>query len=307
MLWNSFTGNNSHIPYNGGFIMESKRFWGIVLIVVLVVAFCTAVYITAFGYPEMAGEQEKVKKLTKEYKLLDSQMKGINYVNLNFTSNAGGYGISFQNKSDSIYDITIQQDENSKPASLTYNKVGDVLYVNANMDSGSAKVVLGNRCPSNGTFDTKTGGISIIMTNDSNVDTLSSNIKYAGGGMVFVGDTTFNELNLNVNTGGFIIQGEKPNIKKNGAISTQVQLGGVTIQISPNDKTGVKINNIFDIGGVGFEPADFEIINNTTNSMDIQTKGFDNKAVKLQINNIVGLGGININMMMFMPPMSMFQ
>lgn len=307
MLWSSFTGNNSHTLDIGGLTMESKRFWGIVVIVILVAAFCTAVYITAFGYPGVAGEQERVKELTREYELLDSQLSGVNYVNLNFTSNSGGYSVSFQNKSDSLYDITIHQDKNSTPASLTYNKVGDVLYVNANMDSGSADVILGNRCTYNGTFDTKAGGISIIMANNSKVDTFSTNIKYVGGGMVLIGDTAFNQINLNANMGGFLIRGERPNIRQNGAISTGVQLGGVTIQVLPDDKTGLRINNLFDIGGVNFEPANFEIINNTTNSMDIQTKGFDNKTIKLQINNTVGLGGVNINMMMFWPHVSMFQ
>ncbi len=257
------------------------------------------VIMTLLGFVIFASGciSEEKQEITKQYKLLDSQMAGINYVNFNFTSNAGGFGVSFQNKSDLIYDITFERDKNSKEPSITYNKKGDVLNVNIVLDSGSANVILGNRCTYNGTFDTKAGGFSLMLANDSKVDVFNTTIKYAGGGMVNIADTSFNHLDMNVNTGGFMIQSDKLGIKKDGSISTGVEIGGVTVQLKPVDKIGIKIKGTVDLGGIAIEPTGFEVIKNNTTFLDAQTKNYNKKAVKLQIESTVGLGGINMNMM----------
>ncbi|WP_048187879.1 hypothetical protein [Methanobacterium paludis] len=62
------------------------------------------------------------------------------------------------------------------------------------LDSGSARVILGNRCTYNGTLNSKVGGYSIFLTNSSKVDNLNATIKYLGGGTLFLGDTSFKNM-----------------------------------------------------------------------------------------------------------------
>lgn len=273
--------------------METKRILGIIIIVVLLAAIITAVYITAFGNAQQENDRNQIKN---SYKLTNAEMRGINYVNINLISNTSGVDISFQNNSDSIYDITVNRDINSKEPSVTYNKQGNVLNVNIILDSGSTRLVLGNKHTYNGTFDTKVGGFSASLTNDSKIDNFSTNIKYIGGGMLNIVDTSFNKLNMNVNLGGFTIQGENSNIKKSGIVSTNVQIGGINAIIRPKDDVGIKIRAITDLGGFSFEPSGFEVIKNDTTTLDIQTVGYNNKTIKLQVDNVIGLGGMNINM-----------
>ena len=283
--------------------MESKRFWGIVIIIILIAAFCTAVYATAFGLGNGNQNQQAKNEITTNYTLTDAQMAGINYVNFNFEGNTTGLDVEFKNSSNSLYDINVRRENNSKEPTVTYTKQGDVLNVNMALDSGSAKVALGNRCTYNGTLNSKMGGYSIFLTNSSKVDNLNATIKYLGGGTLLLGDTSFKNIALNVNTGGFMIQGVNPDMTTNGSISTNVQLGGVTITLKPQDNIGLKITGITDLGGSNFEPNEFDVLQNSTNILDIQTKGYNDKAIKLQINNTIGMGGINVNR--FMMPFSM--
>jgi hypothetical protein len=273
--------------------METKKILGIIIIMVLLAAIITAIYITAFGNVQQENDRTQIKN---SYKLTNAEMQGINYVNINLISNTSSVDISFQNNSDSIYDITVNRDNNSKEPSVTYNKQGNILNVNILLDSGSTRLVLGNKHTYNGTFDTKVGGFSASLTNDSKIDNFSTNIKYIGGGMLNIVDTSFNKLNMNVNLGGFTIQGENSNIKKSGIISTNVQIGGVNAIIRPKNDVGIKIRATTDLGGFSFEPSGFEVIKNDTTTLDIQTVGYNNQNIKLQVDNVIGLGGMNINM-----------
>ena len=281
--------------------MENRRLWGIIIIAVLIAAFCTAIYATAFGV--VNNQKQEKQTITNNYTLTDAQMAGVNYVNFNFEGNATGVGVVFKNSSDTLYNITTKRDNNSKEPEVTYTRQGDVLNVNMKLDSGSADVVLGNRCTYNGTLNSKVGGYSVILTNGSNVDNFNGTIKYIGGGMVYLGDTSFNHMDMNVNTGGFMIQGVNPKIKTNGSIATNVQIGGVTINLKPSN-TGLKIMGMVDLGGNTFEPDAFDVIQNSTNLLDMQTKGYNDQPVKLQINNTIGLGGLNVNTFMMPFPMN---
>jgi hypothetical protein len=280
--------------------MESRRFWGIVILIILIAAIFTAFYATAFKFG--TDQAKEGQKITNNYTLTDAQLAGVNYVNFNFNGNTTGVDVSFQNKSDSLYDITVERGNSSKEPVLTYNQQGDVLNVNMDLDSGSAKVVLGNRCTYNGTLESKLGGFSMILNNNSKVDTINSTIKYLGGGLLALGDTSFKNVNMNVNSGGFMIQSLKSGPKTNGTISTNVQMGGATLQLKDSESLGFKIGGTVDFGGITFEPANFDVIQNQTNLVELNTKGYQDKAVKININNTVGLGGLTINMFtMFMP------
>jgi len=281
--------------------MEARKFWGLVIIAVLIVALISAVYITTWGF----GQRQEVQQtgagqVTNNYKLTEAEMAGVNYVNFNFTSNTSGVDVSFQNGSGNLYDITVVRDNDTQEPTVTYTRDGDVLNVNVAMDSGSATVLLGNSATYNGTFTSKIVGFSLSLGNNSKIDNLTSNIKYVGGGLVVINDTSFNTLNLNANVGGFQIQAEKPTIRTtNASVFTNIQIGGITVQATSQDNLGIKLNNVVDLGGISIPNEGFEILQNSTTIANIQTAGFAGKTNKLEINSNVGLGGININTFFF--------
>ena len=281
--------------------MEARKFWGLVIIAVLIVALISAVYITTWGF----GQRQEVQQtgagqVTNNYKLTEAEMAGVNYVNFNFTSNTSGVDVSFQNGSGNLYDITVVRDNDTQEPTVTYTRDGDVLNVNVAMDSGSATVLLGNSATYNGTFTSKIGGFSLSLGNNSKIDNLTSNIKYVGGGLVVINDTSFNTLNLNANVGGFQIQAEKPTIRTtNASVFTNIQIGGITVQATSQDNLGIKLNNVVDLGRISIPNEGFEILQNSTTIANIQTAGFAGKTNKLEINSNVGLGGININTFFF--------
>lgn len=281
--------------------MEARKFWGLVIIAVLIVALISAVYITTWGFSQRQEVQQTgAGQVTNNYKLTEAEMAGVNYVNFNFTSNTSGVDVSFQNGSGNLYDITVVRDNDTQEPTVTYTRDGDVLNVNVAMDSGSATVLLGNSATYNGTFTSKIGGFSLSLGNNSKIDNLTSNIKYVGGGLVVINDTSFNTLNLNANVGGFQIQAEKPTIRTtNASVFTNIQIGGITVQATSQDNLGIKLNNVVDLGGISIPNEGFEILQNSTTIANIQTAGFAGKTNKLEINSNVGLGGININTFFF--------
>jgi hypothetical protein len=283
--------------------MENRRFWGIIIILILIIGLFSAIYVSVLGFP---GDQEKKnqeKQFEKHFQLTDSQMPGVNYVNLNLITNASGVAVNFQNDSKLLYNITFSGNNNTPAPKIEYHKVGNVLFVNLTYNTGSSQIILGNRCIYNSTLDAKVGGYNINLANRSRIDNLNANIKYAGGGVVNIADTSFNNLNLGVNLGGFSIMSNQLDMLKSGKINSNIQIGGAAFQIKPEEKIGIKIIGTVDLGGITFEPTGYEVIQNKTNKIDIQTTKYNQKPVKLVINSNIGLGGININMFPLFIPM----
>jgi hypothetical protein len=54
--------------------------------------------------------------------------------------NTTGLGMKFQNKSDNLYNITIDRDKGTKEPMVTYTRNGDVLDVNITLDEGNANI-----------------------------------------------------------------------------------------------------------------------------------------------------------------------
>jgi len=173
------------------------------------------------------------------------------------------------------------------------------------LDSGSADIALGNRCTYNVDLESKVGGFSLYLNNNAKIDNLNTTIKYIGGGMLLLGDTTFNNINMNLNMGGFMIQTLSDKLQSSGTINTNVEIGGVTMQLQPSDNLGFKVKGTFDLGGLAFNPEEFNVLTNNTTTTEIETPDYNTKPTQIQMESTVGLGGININM--FYMPMEMFQ
>jgi hypothetical protein len=278
--------------------MDSIRIWGLIITVLLVVSLVVGIFGMAGGTMMESFKENTIKN---NYTLSDAQMDGVNRVNINYVGNVSSFGLRFSNQNDNLYNISVRRDINSKEPNITYTKNGDVLDVNISVDQGSSEIVLGNRATYNGNFETKLGGYGFYMGNNSKVDNLRANIKYFGGGMVILGDTTFQKLDLNVNTGGFMITSMANKTTNGGNITANTLIGGVSINTKPSSAMGVKIKGTADLGGFNFNPSDFNVLTNSTTQLDVESAGYSDKPTKLLIESNVGLGGININMYDFFP------
>ncbi|MCC7550015.1 MAG: hypothetical protein KO316_00785 [Methanobacterium sp.] len=283
--------------------METKRIWGLIILVVLVLSLVAAAYSIIVG-PQLESQDDK-QTITTNYTLTDAQMTGINRVNVKFNGNTTGANVKFQNKSDNLYNITIEREQGSAEPTVTYTQSGDVLNVDISLDSGSADIALGNRCTYNADLESKVGGFGLYLNNQGKMDNLNTTIKYIGGGILLLGDTTFNDINMNINMGGVMIQTLSDKLKSSGTINTNVQIGGVTMQLQPSDNLGFKVKGTYDLGGFTFNPDEFNVLSNNTTTTEIETPDYNNKSAQIQMESTVGLGGININM--FYMPMEMFQ
>ncbi|MCK9151589.1 hypothetical protein [Methanobacterium alcaliphilum] len=271
-------------------MMENKEILGIIIVVILLITLIGAIYLAVFGYTNEENEKDIV---TKTFKLDKSQVQGIKTVNLNFSSKSGGAEVYFPKNMDSIYEITFKTNNDSKIPTLTYNRQGDVLNINTNMESGSAKIALDSAYTYNGNIEFDLGGLNIALGNGTQIDQLNTHIKYFGGGYLLLDEADFNQVNMKVNTGGFMIMGT-PKMNKSGNITTNAQIGGITIALKQFNTTGVSIRGVIDSGGINFEPG-YQVIKNTNTSVELQSPQFNQTPVKLILNNSVGLGGININ------------
>ena len=279
--------------------METIRIGGILIIIILLLSLVAAAYSMI-----MVPQYQQEETIISNYTLSDAQMTGVNRVNLNFNGNTTGLGMKFQNKSDNLYNITIDRDKGTKEPNVTYTRNGDVLDVNITLDDGNANINLGNRCTYNTTINNKIGGFGVLLDNQAKMDNLNITQQYIGGGMLLLGDASFNRTDLKTNLGGFMIKTLPNRMKTGGNITTNVQIGGVTLEIPSAENTGYRVRGTYDIGGMLFPTGEFNVLVNTTNNTEIETKDYQSKSIKLNIENILGIGSVNINMFSF--PIEMF-
>ncbi|MEM4525968.1 MAG: hypothetical protein QXH54_06400 [Methanothermobacter sp.] len=266
--------------------MNAEKFFSVIIIAILVVAFLTAV-----AGPLFKPAEENVIK--ENFTLNESQVSGIKKVNINVESNASGVTVEFKNVTDSVYTIETERSPKDPRPTVNYTVEGDTLKINVMLDKGSANILLSNKYTYNVSSRSKVGGVAIILGNNSKIDNINSTIQYAGGGALFIDKTTFKNLSMNVNTGGFYIAVLNPKFKGNGSIVANVTIGGITIApIDPSIPLRMIAN--VDSGGITFEPNGFQVIKNTTNYLEIETKAYNSSSEKLEIMCGVGLGGVSI-------------
>ncbi|MGB9838384.1 hypothetical protein [Methanothermobacter sp.] len=258
--------------------MDRMDIAGAVLLVILVVAFITAS--AASLLPR--GEEDVAENFT----LNPAEASGVRSVNVNLESNASGVELEFTNTSDRIYTVETERSSGTQRPVVNHTVNGENLNLNITLDTGSARILLSNRYIYNITLKTRTGGFRIVLSNDSRIENFNSTIQYAGGGTVLIGNSTFRNASFYVNTGGFYIADMDQNVRATGNISTEVTIGGISLAVSPENI--LRITGSVDYGGIGFEPAGFKVIKNSTTYLQLQGSG------KLEITDRVGLGGIDV-------------
>ncbi len=267
-------------------MMESRKILDILILIIMIAAFLTAAVSSAW-------QPGKEKEVIENHTLAENQVSGIKNVNIDMESNGAGYFIGFSNNTSSVYDIqTVRSPDSPKPR-INYTRNGDTLNIKMKMENGSARIILSNKYLYNVSMKSKVGGFALLLSNNSKIDTLNSNIQYAGGGSLVLGNTTFNQINLNVNSGGFYIMGAEPQL--NGSINATVNIGGITLDVSSLRNQSIKIVSGVDMGGITFKPEGFKILKNTTNFVEIQTLSYEGSKTRLDIRCNVGVGGVSIN------------
>lgn len=266
-------------------MMDRTDIAGAIILIVLIAGFIVAS--TASLLPKTQEEAT----VSENFTLNSAEVSGVKYVNVNMESNTSGAYIGFADNADSVYMISTKTDPGDAKPAVNYTVDGETLNLNVKMDAGDARILLSNRYTYNITLRSKVGGVTMVLANNSRVDTINSTIQYAGGGTVLLGNTSFRNASFNVNTGGFYIADLDQSVRPTGNMSTQVMVGGTSITLFP--AYAIRITGSVDYGGIGFEPQGFRVLRNSTSYLEMETPSYGSSA-GLQIINRVGLGGINV-------------
>lgn len=246
---------------------------------------------------------EEGAKVTKTYSLTGDKVPGVDYVNLNFTIQAGGIDINFTDDNDLVYRFVFKQDQGVAEPFVENSTVGNKLFINVFAESGDAKVIFGNSYIYNGTLKVGVGGITAKLSEDSNVSRFDLTTIYAGGVSIEVSNnSSFEHLNVGVNAGGIIMHLEAENLERNSSISARVEVGGIIIGSMPNGTSlGSKLRAFADIGGISLNPGDLIVLKDTMKEVEIMTDNYPLAPIRLDIDIFTGLGGSMINQPFFLP------
>ncbi|MDI9615339.1 hypothetical protein [Methanothermobacter sp.] len=266
-------------------MMNGTDIAGAIILIVLIAGFIVAS--TASLLPKTQEEAT----VSENFTLNSAEVSGVKYVNVNMESNTSGAYIGFADNSDSVYMISTKTDPGDAKPEVNYTVDGETLNLNVKMDAGDARILLSNRYTYNITLRSKVGGVTLVLANNSRVDTINSTIQYTGGGTVLLGNTSFRNASFNVNTGGFYIADLAEGVRPTGNMSTQVMVGGTSVALFP--AYAIRITGSVDYGGIGFEPQGFRVLRNSTSYLEMETPSYGSSA-GFQIINTVGLGGINV-------------
>lgn len=266
--------------------MDRTDIAGAIILIVLIAGFIMAS--TASLLPKTQEEAT----VSENFTLNSAEVSGVKYVNVNMESNTSGAYIGFADNADSVYMISTKTDPGDAKPTVNYTVDGETLNLNIKMDEGDARILLSNRYTYNITLRSKVGGVTLVLANNSRVDTINSTIQYAGGGTVLLGNTSFRNASLYVNTGGFYIADIGQGVRPTGNMSTQVTVGGTSIALFP--AYAIRVIGSVDYGGIGFEPQGFRVLRNSTSYLEMETPSYGSSGGRLQIINRVGLGGINV-------------
>jgi len=244
---------------------------------------------------------EVPEKVISNYTFVRHQAPAVDYVNLNMTIKAGGFNINFSSDSNLIYHFKFEQDKNATKPTVENTALGNRLMVNVFAETGDLEATFGSNYLYNGTIKVGIGGISLVLSNYSNVDNFDIEAMYAGGiSLEVLDNASFNHLNLKATLGGIMMRVDAPSLRRNCSITARVEVGGYMIEpISVGVDLGVKLAAFVDMGGMMFNPAGFQKVKEEENDIEIRTLNYATATIKLDIEIFVGLGGAMINQSFF--------
>jgi len=267
--------------------------------IIFAILLCSIIY--AFTAPIISGpiipidgDETRVRRV---YSLNDTQFPGVDYVNFNLTIKAGGLDVNFTDDSNLLYKLIFEQNEGDEAPLIKNVTLGNELFVNVTADSGNVKAIFGNRCNYSGALRVGAGGISAILSENSNIYSFDLVILYVGALSIDILDNaSFSNLNTKVNTGGIILHIGAEILKKNSTIHSVVEVGGVIVDKLPNKPSlGIKLIALVDLGGKILNRDNFVIIKETNTECDIRSTAYLTAPNKLDIEIFTGAGGVIIN------------
>lgn len=286
------------------------RIVGVLCIIIVVCGIIASACITSMGVPSIQpivktfGKMGEIsiEKVTHQYTLTSEQISGIEYVNLNISVGTGGASLNFSSD-DIIYDVKFNVEENKEAPNVSYERDDNKLTLNVFLEDGEFVVTLGTNYVYNGSLSIGAGGFRAVLSNESNIDNLSVKIRYAGGIMVKVLDgANFNDLDLEVNTGGIIFDAEVNSLERNSTVSLKNVVGGSIVNIKAGGNVGNRIEGEIDIGSFNLDTAGYIVTEQTPKRFDMKTSNYDIALKKLDVDVHIGLGGGLVNQYMFFKP-----
>jgi len=276
--------------------MTTREILGGAVIAILVIGLIYAA-VSPIVSPAVPAER---KAVVTERVLYSTTVPGVTFVNLNLTIKGGGVEVNFTDDENLVYRLRFEQDANLTAPTVEYGSVtAGVLPVNAFAESADLYATFGSGCTYNGTLRVGVGGLSLVLSEHSNVDNFNAVVMYAGGLSVEVlDDASFNQLNLKIVAGGLMLRVDANNLRRSGSISARIELGGIFIQpISVGPNLGVSLTALADMGGIALNPGDFVVEKQTDTECKIKTTNYP-ASTNLDIDIFLGLGGGMINQVM---------
>lgn len=282
--------------------MDARPIIGWIVIAFLLIGVVYAIVSPIAPIPEIPEVERG--RVVREYSLDASQVSGIEYVDLKLALKIGGIDVNFTDDGDLVYGLRFRQNEGAAEPIIEYVRSNNRLLVSVTSEEGDLKASFGNRYLYNGTLKVGLGGINVVLSKNSNVESFDFDIMYAGGlSLEILGGASFDRLNFKATAGGLKLRIAAPSLRRAGSLSGRVELGGLMVEpVSVGSNIGVRIAALTDIGGVEVNPAGFELIKQTDEETEIRTSNYPTAETKLDIDFSVGLGGVLINTQLFPVP-----
>lgn len=263
--------------------MDSGKITGIIIILALILSVIFVGYNTVTGITD-SEESAVVTTQTLDESEINQTFtqdddSSITNVNININQKIGGTRIEFADNSSTIYNITSENEKNTKTA-VTTTQNNSTLDVNIDSEESDNTIILSDKYNYTINGEIITGGFYTNFNNNAKVDEINLNITAGGIDLEFNGGS-LNTLNASITTGGLNINGE-PNGET--LIYSKIDVGGLNLQVNN------AIADVFsDIEVGGINSGDYEKIGEN----EYKGNQFDSSQNRFIIHNNIKLGGLN--------------
>ena len=224
----------------------------------------------------------------------------VRFVDLNVTVKFGAMFVVFSNKPDLALQASFEHGANAPELETNYTFDGNSsLQVSMHGESGSLNLTLGRGYRYDGELGLRFGAVFMELGQYSDVGKLAVEIRYAGGVSLNVtSGASFEQLDLSMDIGGLLMNINADNLGRNGAINTNITMGGVMTSVGiDTTQVGVSFEAEVDTGGLTVDQVYFEGPVSGTHC-SVKTHGYASAARKLDVKANIGAGGGSIQQSM---------
>jgi hypothetical protein len=224
----------------------------------------------------------------------------VKFIDLNVTVKFGAIFVVFSNKPNLALQAFFEHGTNAPELETNYTFDGNnSLQVSLHGESGSLNLTLGKDYRYDGDLGLRFGAVLMELGQYSDVGKLAVRIRYAGGVLLNVtSGASFEQLDLSMDIGGLLLNINADNLGRNGAINTNITMGGVMTDVGIDTaRVGVSYEAEVDTGGLTVDQTYFEGPVSSTHC-SVRTHGYASAAKKLDVKANIGAGGGSIQQSM---------